>query len=415
MLVSTAICAQDRFLTNWDLTYKSVLDRNGVAKSELIRLWLAQIKSPAERWIADWKGEPIVSTILIEYPAFHAAERQTLWLVRTNNEAHYWESTEPLRSTPSEASDTNEEPVAPQTYEAIYKEASTWPQLPPKRAEDLPDQVFPGYMGFMSLSGPDGSRQMLLTYEDFVVCPEKDCAPGKAKPGRLMAALEPILIPEARKNYKHKSEAEIARMTPEQRIDEQMSEDEYHLFANDDKQSELIRKYRREDGLKGLPRLIALIDGYNPKRLRDTRFYNAMMMANELDDRVVRLRASADGVRVIDAVERLSERMHTVGKSDSQVEMKLRFMKGINFADEAIRDTLWVRYRIKVPDGELLEFSKYLVGLDPTYPSWSERDFIKDYSRINEAGNPAQVFIMKEPKRYYQAYLSFKRRVVNKD
>jgi hypothetical protein len=56
-----------------------------------------------------------------------------------------------------------------------------------------------------------------------------------------------------------------------------------------------------------------------------------------------------------------------------------------------------------------VEFSNYLVKRDPTYPSWSKWDFIKDYSRIDEAGNPAQVFIMKKPKRYYQAYLTFKK------
>lgn len=393
----------------WDFSYKSLLERNNVGKDVLIRHWLAGIKSPAERWISDWQGKPITSSILIEYPAFHAAERQTLWLVRTSDEAHYWELTEPLGTKQWAKEAENEEPVSPAIYDAIYKEASTWEQLSPKRAEDLPDQVFPGYMGFISLYGPNGSRQMLLTFEDFFVCPTKVCAPGKGKAGRLFAALEPLLTPESEKNYKHKSEAEIARMTPEQRIDEEMLEHDNHFLDHADKQSELIIRYRRLDGLKGLPYLIQLMDGYQPKRVRDTRFFQALMIADEIDDRVVRLRASPEGREAIKAIERLAVRIKAAGKSDSQVEMTLRFVKGANFADEAIRDTLWVLHRIKMSDDELLQFSNYLVKRDPTYPSWSDSDFIKDDSRKNEAGNPFQVYIMKDPKRFYLAYLDFKK------
>ena len=404
MLVSLSICAQQKVASfGWDLTYKSVLERNNVAKSEWIWPWLAQYKSPAEKWISGWEGKPIVTSILIEFPAFHAAEHTTIWLIRTNDEAFYWEMVE------GRESDKNEESIAPQVYDAVLKQALSWQQLEPKMAKDLPEQALPGYFGFLSYNGPNESKQMLLTMDDFVICLDKGCLPGKLKPGRLMEAIEPILIPESRKTYKHKSEAEIARMTPAQRIDEQMNEDDYHMFDHADKQSDLIQKYRRMDGLKGLPHLIELIDGHNPKRARDTRFFNAMMMADNIDERSIRLRASLQGRSVIESIERLSTSLRAAGKSDSQVEMVLRFTKGVNIADEAVRDTLWVKYRIKISDSELLELSNYLVKLDPTYPSWSKQDFIKDYSRINEAGNPAQVFIMKKPKRYHQAYLTFKK------
>lgn len=402
ILIGLPIGAQEKRASfGWDLTYKSVLDRNNVAKSEWIWGWLAHYKSPAENWVSGWEGKPIISSILIEYPAFHAAEHTTMWLIRTDDEAFYWESIEGNHAD-------NEEPIALTVYDTVYKEASSWQQLPPKTAKELPEQVVPGYLGFLSYHGPSGSKQMLLTFDDFATCLEKNCLPGKGKLGRLMAALEPILISESRKNYKHKSEAEIARMTPAQRIDEQISEQE-HMFDLSDKQSALIQKYRRLDGLKGLPYLIQLIDGYNPKRARDTRFFNAVMMAEYIDNRVIRLRSSSEGIRVIEAVERLSTRMRVAGNEDSMVKMVLESTSGVNEADEAVRDTLWVKYRIKISDSELLEFSNYLVKRDPTYPGWSEWDFIKDYSRINEAGNPAQVFIMKKPIPYYQLYRVFKR------
>ena len=72
MLVSVSIGAQER---SWDLSYESGLERNNVEKSEWIWTWLKTTKSPAVNWISEWKGKSIVSSILIEHPAFHAADR----------------------------------------------------------------------------------------------------------------------------------------------------------------------------------------------------------------------------------------------------------------------------------------------------------------------------------------------------
>jgi len=405
MLVSLPISAQQTPPSpGLDFSYKSLLERNNVAKSELIWSWLDRYKSPAEKWFSDWQGKPLVSSILIEYPAFHAGEHTTMWLIRTEDEAFYWEMVE------GNESDQNEEPIAPQVYDAIYKQMSSWQQMTPKPADELPKDEWPGYFGFLSYHGSHGSKQMLLTLEDFVTCLDKTCLPGKLKSGRVMVALDPILIPESRKTYTHKSEAEIARMTPAQRIDEQISEHENHGLELSDKQSALITRYRRRDGLRGVEYVIQLIDAYQPKRTNDIRFHHAVMMATEIDEHVIRLRSSPDGRQAIDAIERLSVRMRSLGKKENYTETDLPSLKGVNMADDSVRDTLWVNYRIKMSDAELLEFSNYLVQLDPTYPSWSERDFIKDNSRINEAGSPAQVYVMKEPRRYYQAYLGYKKR-----
>jgi hypothetical protein len=398
MLVSISICAQQT--TGWDLTYKSVLERNNVGKSEWIWPWLDRDKSPAADWIANWEGKPVVSSILIEHPAFHAAEHTTIWLIRTNDEAFYWGLVE--------GGDQNEEPIAPQIYDVIYQKATAWQQFVPKPAKELRKGELPGFVGFISHQGPSGSKQMLLTMDDFFICLDKSCLPGKIKSGRLFEALEPVFIPESVKNYKHKSEAEIARMTPEQRIDEQIKEHDHMLDASD-KQSDLIQKYRRMDGLKGSEHLANLIESYHPKRLRDSRSELAVMMANGIDEGIVRLRASPEGRSVIEAIERVSARMVAAGKKYSYAETELPRLKGINFTDRAVRDTLWVKYRIEVSDGQLLGFSNYLVQNDPTYPAWSKRDYMKDYSRINEAGNPFQVYVMKSPERFHRAYLKFSR------
>lgn len=399
--LSLTIFAQS---AEWDLSYKSLLERNNVAKNEWIRMWLNNTKSPAADWISNWKGMPIVSSVLIEHPAFHAAERTTTWLIRTDDEAFYWDHVEGTKYG------GNKEPISLKIYDDIYKQVVAWKQLQPKSRTELPRNALTGYIGFLSHAGPDGSRQMLLTLDDFMTCLDKECMPGKGiKSGRLMTALEPILIPDAVKNYKHKTEAEIARMTPAERIDEQINEND-HMMDHSDKQGDLIRKYRRLDGLKGHTRLIELMDGYNPERLRDLRYYDALMIATEIDEGIIRLRASDEGRRIIEAVERLAARVRVVRKEDSeQIDETLRSMKEINFADNSVRDTLWMRHRIKLSDAELLEFTNYLVKHHPTYPSWSEREHALDHSEINEAGNPRQVFIMKYPIRYYESYLAFKR------
>ena len=401
IFLNVAICAQQ---PSWDLSYESVLERNNVAKTEWIWPWLKRYRSPAADWVSRWDGKRIVSSILIEHPAFHAAEHTTTWLIRTADEAFYWDEVE------GRTSRRNEEPITPQIYDDIYKQVTSWQQLPPKSANELPKDALHGYIGFLSHAGPDGSRQILLTLEDFIVCLDTTCLPGKGlKPGRLMAALEPILIPEAEKNYKHKSESEIARMTPEQRIDEQIREHD-HMLDYSDKQGDLIRKYRLRDGLTGSAHLIKLIDGYDPKRRKDDRFFNALMMANEIDENLIRLRAAPEGRRIIEAVERLVARRRAAGEEESQIlEETLRFMKGVNFTDESVRNTLWMKYRIKISDAELAEFSDYLVRNHPTYPSWSTRTSTKDHSSVNDAGSPAQLVIMKGPKRYHEAYLAFKR------
>lgn len=399
LLISLPIFAQNKDSFGWDLSYKTVLERNNVGQSELISIWLNKNKSPVEDWIKNWNGKPIVSSVLVEYPAFHAAEHQTWWLVRTSDAAYYWEITE------GREKDQIEEALKPEIYDAIFKQVSSWQQLVPKSPKDTTEGEWPGYLGFLSFFDANGTTQILITTEDFFTCPTKNCVPGTWKVGRLMAAFEPVWISEDERNYKHKTEAEIARMTPEQRIDEMIMEDGERTTNHEDYRLLLLR-HRRKDGLKGWKHLIELIDSYVPKT-RDSRYSSAMRIAEDIDERVVRLRGTTEGKRIIEAIERVSRRMLAAGKED-QTESMLSYVKGVSFTDHAIQETMWVKYRINMSDSELLEFSNYLVKRDPAYPSWSQQTFIKDYSRKNEWGNPRQVHILTKPAPYYKLYRAFK-------
>jgi hypothetical protein len=227
--------------------------------------------------------------------------------------------------------------------------------------------------------------------------------------------------------YKHKSEAEIVRMTPAQRVDEWVNEQVHHRFDLDDDHADIIKKYILRDGLKALPRMIEIMDEYDPTRFpegkgrRGERFDACWLMLGYLDRQAVRLRGSEEGRRAMDALERAINRMRAAGygqKDQHEWEQHGRFdlallyleeAKGIGSADEAIRGTFRLKYKIVLSDAESLEFSNFMVANHPDYPSWSEKNFIKDYTQINEAGNPARIHTMKKPERFHQAYLEFKK------
>ena len=226
--------------------------------------------------------------------------------------------------------------------------------------------------------------------------------------------------------YRHKSEAEIAAMTPAQRVDEYADEQAFHKYEFLDQQHELISKYILRDGFKALPRMNEIIGEYDPRTAsgkadhKGERFDAMWMLLGALDN-VMRLRASAEGRQAMGALARATDRMRAAGygkkgqhewaehgRFDSALAA-LEDAKGTNAIDEVIRDTLWVKYKLKISDRQLLAFGNFLIARDPSYPSWSGSYDIKDYSRVNSAGNPAQVNIMKKPERFYEAYLDFKK------
>lgn len=228
-------------------------------------------------------------------------------------------------------------------------------------------------------------------------------------------------------NFKPRSEADIAAMTPRQLIDAEVTSELQRnsfdsFFAWADYQT-LIGKYIRRSGAEMLPVMTEYMDAYDPikgSKCERIRFSVAAREANDLDRFRFRLRGSKEGLLTIAALEHAIERMAKAGFDDKKRDydnnrvfrlhgLFLEEMKGVNEVDHAARDTFWVNRKIKMSDEELLEFSNFLISRDPTYPAWSGTDRIKDFSRINEAGSPAQVRVFKNPERFYEAYLEFKK------
>lgn len=227
--------------------------------------------------------------------------------------------------------------------------------------------------------------------------------------------------------YKHKSEAEIARMTPAQRVDEWVNEQVHHRFDLEDDHADIIKKYILHDGLAALPHMMEIMDEYDPTRFpegkerRGERFDACWLMLGYIDEFAVRLRGSEEGRHAINALEGTINRMRAAnyGQEDQhewpqhgRFNLALIYLgdaKGINLTDQAIRDTLRREYKILLSEEELLAFSNFMAVHYSDYPSWSEQNFVNDSTRVNEAGNPIWVHTMKKPERFYEAYLEFKK------
>jgi hypothetical protein len=241
----------------------------------------------------------------------------------------------------------------------------------------------------------------------------------------LLMSFSPFAI-HAR-GYKHKSEAEIARLTPAQRVDEYAEEQAHHKYDFLDEQGSLIEKYIWRDGLSALPRMIEITDEYDPTRAsgrrghKGERFDAMWMLLADLDNHVARLRASEEGRRAMDALERAIQRMRAAGYGQKEqhewaqhgrFELAAAYLeraKGINHTDRAIANTLRREYKTPLSDGELFAFSNFMAAQYPEYPGWCETERVRDETQVNAAGYPLWFVVMKKPERFHDAYSEFKK------
>ncbi|HZS08933.1 MAG TPA: hypothetical protein VFD58_29115 [Blastocatellia bacterium] len=224
-------------------------------------------------------------------------------------------------------------------------------------------------------------------------------------------------------SFPHKSEAQIARMTPKQHVEEFCREHARHVFPFHNTYDETLEEYLRKDGPRAFPQVIREIEAYDPTRRTGAseekfrRYEGAVFILSHFDCRVFRVRAFGDGRRAIDALKLLSEKLriaHSNSKEDDEYEMKRRYelhlsyieaLEGISIADEAIRDTLKLKYDIRLSDDDLLNFINYLISRNPYYPGWSESKMHKENYRDDRS---KWLRIFKTPEPFLQAYLEYK-------
>ena len=219
--------------------------------------------------------------------------------------------------------------------------------------------------------------------------------------------------------YKHKSEAEISRMTPVEKVDEYCLDEAIHGgHLSTDSYTDLLVKNIYQDGLKSLPRIGQIIDEYRPSKVGGRgdkdflRYQTANFLLGGIDSNVIRIRGYKEGKEAINAVKRSVERMKAMEKSassNSAYEMQrriglsetyIKLLEGLSLSDRCIKDTFKLTYGIELSEKELLDFVNYLVSFDPTYPAWSQ----KGKSTIN-----IRNCVYQTPERFFTAYNEFKK------
>ena len=170
----------------WDLAYTDLLRNSGVCPGDsYCEIAAMKPQPPVNKHFAEWKGDPIVSSILIELPDGHAAMASS-WLVRTKEHAYFWKF-HPEYPT------SNTQPLPTEEYDRAFETMQCWQQQRPLSGKFFNGPGGDGYIGFLSLFKESRSRQMLLTYTDLLLDPAtNDNYMDEAKWGRLWKTLKPI-------------------------------------------------------------------------------------------------------------------------------------------------------------------------------------------------------------------------------
>lgn len=210
-------------------------------------------------------------------------------------------------------------------------------------------------------------------------------------------------------DFKHKSEVEIAVMSPEEKMDQMVLEQMFHVGAIDDENYKLLHLYIINDGIKMLPKAIEYMNEYDPniqecKERSDARLLTAAMYIDIVDSAKFRIRAVENGRLAINALEQAVERRRIsrsgTGTHDGRGNLFSTFLEGIkgrSIKDGLIKETLEKQYNIKMSEAELMEFTNFLISLDPAYPSWTK---VLGWAEMTK----------EESDLYYRAYQKFKTR-----
>lgn len=223
----------------------------------------------------------------------------------------------------------------------------------------------------------------------------------------------------------HKSESEVGRMTPEQRVEEYCREYARHGARHGD-YTGMVHSDVMRDGLRAVPASTRIIDEYDPttpagrSTEKGERLDAAVGLLVAIDQTVVRLRASQEGRAAIAATKRAVERMRAAGfQNDPDLDHEkqvwyefsvdaLQRMDGLNWLDNAIGDTLRIKFKIRLTDQQLLDFVNYLISRDPYYPDGIGTALYKDFDDLTPAGYPRQHHMLTYIEPFHKAYREYK-------
>lgn len=185
----------DRFPLGWDLSYLSLVKKHDIGLEEWFVRWLimASLKrdkteqgfyvSPLSESLDTWGKDDIESSILLEYPAMHAAEPLSMWLIRTENKLY-------LSEFAAGRLTTDTKPLDPEKYDIELDNLFALESSKKLGHDEIAKGAVPGYSGVLSLYNKGKSKQILLNMNDIVQCKTEDCT--NFKPGTLFMTIYSI-------------------------------------------------------------------------------------------------------------------------------------------------------------------------------------------------------------------------------
>ena len=171
-------------LFGWDLTYKSILEKNNEENLKILSAFIKSWKDlPLKHILDTWEKGAITSSILLEQPAFHAGEQLAFWFVETDSEAYLWRFVEGKVREDCTSIDHK-------AYISLIQAISKWEQLPPSHNQ-MPPEMRPQYFAFLSIYDGYRSKQILLSLEEFYNIQNRDIE--NSKHGRVIEVFKPLL------------------------------------------------------------------------------------------------------------------------------------------------------------------------------------------------------------------------------
>ncbi|MEO7494954.1 MAG: ankyrin repeat domain-containing protein [Massilia sp.] len=135
----------------WDLSYRRALQEHPIAPAEFMWQWIAgHPQRPIHTRLAEYAGEPIEATLLIEQPDGHTGDPSASWFIKTRSSASVCTFHPKLMHAPCK-------PLDPARAEQFIRSVLHFTPLAPgagaQTAEKGPDgkPILLNYMGFLSM------------------------------------------------------------------------------------------------------------------------------------------------------------------------------------------------------------------------------------------------------------------------
>jgi hypothetical protein len=219
-------------------------------------------------------------------------------------------------------------------------------------------------------------------------------------------------------HYRHKTVAELELMTAQQLIDESERHWNYHVGLMDQYGLFTLHSYTDKIGTAIIPVLKDLATKFRERprsKCNEQRFFTALAIASDVDDQIVRLGTTKEGVAAILMADGALEQMKNSGLADPPLDPQTKYprpyskypfgllllskMRGINDHDVLMRELLSSEFNVKLSDGEFVRLVDFVTSTTPTYPGWTPR--------INMARD-----LRKNKEKYYAAYVRFQKTVL---